>query len=455
MKKIVYMPIETQSRELNARIALGHSLVDEEVSVLIADQQYIRANASKIKSSVYFGKHLFGKPRFQDRNLYDKLKKNMNSVIYLSEEGGIWAGDEKDWKILLERIEKPDLFEEDDIYCTWGEWQLQFANRAYELKCKSAVTGSPKFTILSDKFDFLYERARSKYNEKYGDYILINTAYSVYNGLGGAEGWFGQLLNWGGSFDEKLKFGMNKYIQQAHTVNSILELVFNLASTLKDQNFIIRPHPSENHDFYRAVFKYLDNVHIIYEGSANEWIAGSKLLIQSGCTTGIEAAFMNKPVVNWSPTYTRNMAEVKIVQSTGYTAQSIEEVMDIMNGKLEPKDLRKLPKDYEDTKLLENLNGIDSIRAIEDIISEVIDKKFKLYTWLPSRFTALRHKIYLRSKEIYYLISGNSEKIGDHEKRFGVFEREEIVGKVNSFNEAFGKNVAVSYLDKYGFVLEK
>ena len=453
-EKMVLMPIETQSRELDSRLALAHKLVGQGISVLIADQQYIRANAAKFKNGIYFGKHLFGKPRFQDTNLYNQLKKNNCSILYLSEEGGIYAGDEKAWISVLDRIEKPDLFDEDDIYCTWGRWQLDHAHKTYDLKCQTEITGAPRFSILSDKYNFIYEEAGKAKREKFGDYILINTSFSVYNGIGHEKSWFDNLPKWGGEKNDVLSFGMKKYAQQAYTVISMVELIYQLSIDLPQVNFVIRPHPSEDHNYYRNIFDKQENVHVIYEGSAIDWMYGARLLIQSGCTTGLEAAMMGKAVINWAPDFIKNEATIKIAQETGHTASTVEEVRDIISLNQMPDDATRLPQKDSETRLLENLNGIDSVEVLVDLIKQKLESKVAQNSWKPKKLHSIKHRLFLRLKEFFYYVSGRAYQMGDHNKRFGQFDRAEIDHKIDLFNEKFEKDVKIDYADRFCVVLK-
>ena len=451
---MVLMPIETQSRELDSRLALAHKLLGKGIAVLIADQQYIRANAAKFKNCIYFGKHLFGKPRFQDTNLYNKLKRNNCSVVYISEEGGIYAGGERDWISVLDRIEKPDLFDEDDVYCSWGRWQLDYAHKTYDLKCQTKITGAPRFSLLSDKYNFIYDEARKEKRETFGDYILINTSFSAYNGIGHEKAWFDNLPKWGGEKNDVLSFGMKKYAQQAHTVISMVDLIYQLSIDLPHLNFVIRPHPSEDHNYYRHIFDKQANVRVIFEGSAIDWISGARFLIQSGCTTGIEAAMLGTPVINWAPEFIKNEATIKIAQETGHTAGTVEEVRNIVASNQTPKDATRLPQAESETKLLENLNGIETIEVLAELLQKKLESKAALKCWKPHYLHSKKHHLFLRLKELFYYVSGRFYQMGDHEKRFGQFDKAEIRSKLDLFNKKFKKDVQIDHIDRFCVVLK-
>ena len=64
---------------------------------------------------------------------------------------------------------------------------------------------------------------------------------------------------------------------------------------------IIRPHPADAGEELSRKLSGLDNVFIINEGNPEPWILASTLLLVTGCTTGLQAVMLNKPVVSYIP----------------------------------------------------------------------------------------------------------------------------------------------------------
>jgi len=97
MTKIVnyFFSLETTARELNAKILLA---VNKNRKIFIGEQQFLRNLSHIIMGGIFYGKHLFGKPRFSDIKYYNRLKKNNFNVLHLNKEGSIWTGGEKEWK---------------------------------------------------------------------------------------------------------------------------------------------------------------------------------------------------------------------------------------------------------------------------------------------------------------------------------------------------------------------
>ncbi|MFU8833328.1 MAG: surface carbohydrate biosynthesis protein, partial [Wenzhouxiangella sp.] len=89
--------------------------------------------------------------------------------------------------------------------------------------------------------------------------------------------------------------------------NAFLEMLPALARGLPEQQFIIRPHPSERISTWQALAEPLPNVSVHHRGNVVAWLQAADALVHNGCTTAVEAflvgcaAFAYMPVR--SPTF--------------------------------------------------------------------------------------------------------------------------------------------------------
>jgi hypothetical protein len=76
MSKVILFPIESTSREIECRVELANCILanNDDFIIIIGEQQLIRLVAIIFKKVAFFGKHLFAKPKFGDKWLYNKLK---------------------------------------------------------------------------------------------------------------------------------------------------------------------------------------------------------------------------------------------------------------------------------------------------------------------------------------------------------------------------------------------
>jgi hypothetical protein len=80
-----------------------------------------------------------------------------------------------------------------------------------------------------------------------------------------------------------------------------VRLINALAVKHPEQNIVIRPHPVEDHDTYRHIFRGHGNVHVAHEGAVAAWLLASRLLVQNGCTTALEAYFLGTKIITYKP----------------------------------------------------------------------------------------------------------------------------------------------------------
>ncbi len=75
------------------------------------------------------------------------------------------------------------------------------------------------------------------------------------------------------------------------------EMVGSLAESRPKTTIIVRPHPVENPAVWNQIAARYANVHALNEGNVLPWLLASKLLIQNGCTTGVEAFVLGVPSI--------------------------------------------------------------------------------------------------------------------------------------------------------------
>lgn len=68
-----------------------------------------------------------------------------------------------------------------------------------------------------------------------------------------------------------------------------------------DMTVIVRPHPSEDHDYWRQTLPHDANMHVVHEGTVLPWILASRVMIHNSCTTGIEGYLLEQPVLAYRP----------------------------------------------------------------------------------------------------------------------------------------------------------
>jgi surface carbohydrate biosynthesis protein len=199
---------------------------------------------------------------------------------------------------LHERI-APQAFDEIEAFFAWGDAQATDMRKVVHYTPERIFeTGNPRLDLLRPGLRELYRPDAEALRARYGDFILINTNFGRYNHYFGRDKALDILKARGlvrHAEDETFFRGWIDFLGQVF--HSFEDMLPQLAAAFPNRNIVLRPHPSENHDTWRHIAAGIPNVHVIYEAGVVPWLLASELSIHNGCTTGIEGALVDKPVL--------------------------------------------------------------------------------------------------------------------------------------------------------------
>tara|TARA_A100001015_G_scaffold321477_1_gene452431 strand:+ start:2565 stop:3902 length:1338 start_codon:yes stop_codon:yes gene_type:complete len=305
-----YFPIEIQARELPSRISIALSLIDRGHKVLICDQKILERNLKNLPAGIILHKDT------SDCNagkFFTEGKKYHHFTSALDEEGLVYFSEEAYKK---SRLGKETLKNTDLIFC-WGSAQQEIIDSLDLKDTKIVISGHPKFEI---------QRNIPRVN---GEYILINTRFgSVNNGLVAGVSEYIKRMRLVDEVKDKddENFRRQYYVFMENLMEKFLELISHLAETFPKENFLIRPHPVESRDIYEDLTKSYDNLRLSKkENLLEEDIKKSKAVIHNGCSTGIEALAMGKPVFIYEPIDTPK-GDMALPNRYGVIEKSLENI---------------------------------------------------------------------------------------------------------------------------------
>lgn len=300
-RSTLLFPIETISRELDFRLLLACSSIRDDNRIFIGQHDIIYQLLQHLEGATYVGGRIFPL-LFPECDLtrYQTLKKNRCGLVHLDEEGGIYLGQEPEWEFWLRRRLDPTCLQTDDYICTWGDFQRDFY-RSQEPACRENIhtTGHPRFELYKPRFRDYFAPEVQEIKERLGDFILVNTNLTWANNNFGMAGVFSKLFAYDVENHETRRRYFNTWAHCTHIFVNFVRLVGRLSVEMPGTNIVIRPHPSEDIDNYRAFFKGVSNVHILREGSVAPWLFACKMLLHDGCTTGIEAFLGDVSIINY------------------------------------------------------------------------------------------------------------------------------------------------------------
>lgn len=432
---LVYFPYETKNRELDGKLLLTSHLLDNGYEVVIGSRKAIRTEALAQKNGLYFLKSVSA----EEKKLYHRFKQNGHQIILLHAEGGIHYKN-NDENILS--AFKPELLNLIDKNFVFGQ-NIQNSIEKLANYTKNVVSGEPRFDLLKPKFRKYFQKDVEVLANKYQDYILINTNFGLSNAYVGEEKILKYYSTENTMSGDAKKLLLHKLEFLKHVFHLYLEAIKEIAEKFPDTNFVIRAHPSESEKPYQALAEKYKNIHVQKEGNVVKWILGAKAVIHYDCTTGMEAALANIPVISYIPEKDdRILAWLPVALS--YQAVDVKQLIDQINKILNNPN----HKDNISKEIKEEWLGFVHNAAHES--SEIIMNELKK-NYDPSKIKTENISFKETLKLFYHRKRRDLKNIKDSFKKtksitkdkFGTIDKQElnekiaILNQINNFNKSF------------------
>lgn len=278
---IVAIPIETKVRELYGKLWLGLNLIESGHTVLLGPAFELKKTLHISEPTVYIAKD----PGNNNIEFFNSLQEAGCAVCGLDTEGAVFT----ELESFAET--KKQALSEFDLYITWGVAQAELLQKYTHTPEVIVPTGNPRFDLLNPELRGIYFDEAKQILNNYGEYVLFNTNFSWANHYNPSY----HKRRHGNNYD------LSKYRYISELYNEFLSAIHSLEPNQIDYNIIIRPHPSESRTRYEQDFRNYENVFVEDSGDVRSWIAGASVTVHNSCTTGIETAMMNKPVISYRP----------------------------------------------------------------------------------------------------------------------------------------------------------
>jgi hypothetical protein len=170
-------------------------------------------------------------------------------------------------------------------------------------------TGNPRVDLLRPELRAMYEIKSNEIKQNYGNFVLIVSNFGANNNYYSKETNEPlveiriQQMKYQGLIHtkEEEEFERKFFYNRLNVFNKLQQAIKYLSKEFPDLKFIIRPHPSENHDVWKETMKGFQNVLVIFEGELAPWILAAKAVIHNSCTSGLESALLNRKAIAYIP----------------------------------------------------------------------------------------------------------------------------------------------------------
>lgn len=148
VEKILYLPVETVVRDLDANLLLGYEALKQGFNVVIGEMEEVRQFAKKRKSGVYLFKH------WERTFPFKHSDPERENFIYIGfhPEGLVYVADD-----LIKKMNVPGETEKLDAKFVYGREQKELLV-AVNPKLVNIIkeVGHPRFDLLRPQLQFLF-----------------------------------------------------------------------------------------------------------------------------------------------------------------------------------------------------------------------------------------------------------------------------------------------------------
>jgi surface carbohydrate biosynthesis protein len=290
---MLYFLIEESSRELSSRILLATIAAEQGLSSCIVPQWTVWKRFDMLPPGIILFK---GSNSFQTKYMV-AAQKSGHLVAALEEEA---LGLSLDLEI--ERQFDPGIADACHLVLAQGDHlRAVIAKKTPSLAEKIVVTGNPRVDLLRPPFSHNILARSQKIRDAYGDYVLVNSNIGAINPRIEDTYAFFRMCRQVGIINPNRPQDWVDFLGRCDWEWGNLALLTRVigAYLLRSDypRLIIRPHPAEDAAKWHEAYRDVNGVSVIQDGDHAPWTAGARLMIHTGCTTGMEAALLGTPVL--------------------------------------------------------------------------------------------------------------------------------------------------------------
>lgn len=443
--KRAILPCEIKSREFESKLLLACCLAEKGWSSIVGSRNDIHMKLARFPQSIYLGKDV----RFSSKKILTLLQLLGHPFVAMDEEALIYLSREKYRKA---RVDGRVLRSARALYA-WGP------DNALAWTESEHYTGAPIFETGNGRIDLLRSELRGVHLAKqreleaaHGPFVLINTNFGSINHF---------LNNLSIKPGQKLSIPAPPEGYFAHRIRvyeAFLQLLPKLATRFPKLNFVLRPHPSENHEIWQKAVEPYGNCKVISEGGVLPWVLASKAVIHNGCTTGIEAYLLDKTPIAFMP-YQSEEFDIHLPNNLSLKLESEDEIFDILRVIETGENLPLLRNIEREALLKRHVSASSGPLASERLADALNTLRESMTPQLSNRLTwllgALATEIRAGIKRFHKNRPGHKSNIAYTRHRFPVTPLSEVKAMIGTFGSCLSRfeNIAVREIES-GLIFE-
>lgn len=294
--------VDHPMRDLPGLVLVARDLAVRGVEVILVPYNLASTELPAVCPDVVLLPHL----RRLDEELAATLLDVGISIVVLDTEGGVVESLDSYARIFSSNR---GILDQIKTYCGWGSKISDHLVASGRLRRDQIVlTGSPRFDFYAPQ----WRKAAGGYSGRrtsgnLGKTVLLIGTFTLANPRFRSQEDEVRFLVEESNWDPNL-VGRRLEAEQK-CFDGLIDLANELSSWQPDLDWVLRPHPFENLESYRRDLR--SGVRVCSEGTVDQLILQSRVLIHRGSTTSVEAALAGIPAL--TPGWLPDWAQVRLI----------------------------------------------------------------------------------------------------------------------------------------------
>jgi surface carbohydrate biosynthesis protein len=294
---ILYLPVENRHREFDAKLLVACAAAERGALAVIGAQTLLVRNAHRMPRGLYLFK---GMNRIQREFMVHAASHG--HAIAANDEEATGVGD----AAYLATYVDDGVPQTCDLALAQGPAHRDMLTNICGFSPGQVViAGNPRVDLLRMPLRQLFQDEATALRDQLGPFILVNSNAANINPASGSLAAFFDLCCQAGWTDPARPESIRLFLEQVQydrqNEDLIAAFIRRLATMLPDHGIVLRPHPSERSETLVSRFADVERCRVLGGGSHVPWMLAANVVVHTGCTTGVEAALLDRPVITLAP----------------------------------------------------------------------------------------------------------------------------------------------------------
>jgi surface carbohydrate biosynthesis protein len=266
-KATLILPVESQVRELDAKLMLACTAAERGFRAIIGSRAFVHYAVASLPRGIYLAKSM----RSLSELMFGILRRLGHEIVAWDEEALVRFPRDDYYRRRL----SPKALRRVSRLLAWGEDDAQLFREFPDYPGTPIdVTGNPRIDLIRPDARHYFDDEVAEIRERFGEFVMLNTNFGYVNSFASRLNLMRDPETAGGepelsenARDMHPDFARGLAAHKRALFEHFRALVPALAAALPRHNLVVRPHPSEDHAVWRDAAGDCDNVHVVNQKS--------------------------------------------------------------------------------------------------------------------------------------------------------------------------------------------